>query len=650
MESKSAKSKNKIYQNKIRCSVCYEVPIIQEILETKGVNCFITAECLNHHKVNLCPIKEFCSDKTKLDNIKCTDCNAMQGIVESEDKFFSFCKECNKFCCPKCFKLHYQKFKKTHHISSVDKIDNICKKHQGPFIAFCGKCNINLCPLCLQREHFDHTNVYQFDKIKPNEFEINDIYSRLDIQKGQIDIIYVNLDKLVKFVDKKVDEYKKNLNNAINFNLNVFNSLQDDRLNYQSIINFKKVLDIDITDIGFVKDIQEELEKVVKLIQRKSSNKILAGSKATSSNPSKNKELSDTISKTSESIKGSSISVDKLLEHNISKEWQEEMDFKGNELLKEIGIMNKRILKREDILGEIKKIYSIDELDIYLMVIDNGIFTYDKDSNDILNYIDINDCNLSEYHEINNLSYYYNNMDNLLYLFVGTNTNKIKIYTIDENDYFNFRLSQEIETQNLIYIFCNANNQLYIFEKKNISMYTYVEDKYIKEKDIDKTENELKKIYETENYIISSLEEKDTIIFYDKAQMNESFSINDTKIDEKSKIFEIYKKFICISFGCKIKVINIKEKKECFIYEKNNVNYVQSVDVINNRKILLSCNCPKKSQTKLVLFILEWDEINMNFREIKNIENLNCKMICRFKKNNAILYTKYGVNMIVIPN
>jgi len=157
MESKSAKSKNKIYQNKIRCSVCYEVPIIQEILETKGVNCFITAECLNHHKVNLCPIKEFCSDKTKLDNIKCTDCNAMQGIVESEDKFFSFCKECNKFCCPKCFKLHYQKFKKTHHISSVDKIDNICKKHQGPFIAFCGKCNINLCPLCLQREHFDHT-------------------------------------------------------------------------------------------------------------------------------------------------------------------------------------------------------------------------------------------------------------------------------------------------------------------------------------------------------------------------------------------------------------------------------------------------------------------------------------------------------------
>ena len=88
------------------------------------------------------------------------------------------------------------------------------------------------------------------------------------------------------------------------------------------------------------------------------------------------------------------------------------MDFKGNELLKEIGIMNKRILKREDILGDIKNIYSIDVLDIYLMVIDNGIFIYDKDSTDILSYIDINDGILSEYHEINNLSYYYNNMDN----------------------------------------------------------------------------------------------------------------------------------------------------------------------------------------------------------------------------------------------
>jgi hypothetical protein len=241
-------------------------------------------------------------------------------------------------------------------------------------------------------------------------------------------------------------------------------------------------------------------------------------------------------------------------------------------------------------------------------------------------------------------------MDNLIYLFVGTNTKIIKIYTIDENDYFNFRLSQEIEAQNLIYIFCNTNNQLFIFEKNNISIYNNIDDKYIKEKDIDKTGNELKSIYETENYIICSFEGKDTILFYDKAQMNESFSINDIEVDEKSKIFEIYKKFICISFGCKIKIINIKENKECFIYEKNNVNYVQSVDVINNRQILLSCDCPKKSHSKLVLFILEWDEINMNFKEIKIIENLNCKIICRFKKNNAILQSKYGVNMIVVPN
>ena len=71
-----------------------------------------------------------------------------------------------------------------------------------------------------------------------------------------------------------------------------------------------------------------------------------------------------------------------------------------------IGKTNKNILNAKDIIGVIKKIYSLDFLDIYFLIIDNGIFIYEQDTNNIINYIDINDG--FEYNEINKITYYYN--------------------------------------------------------------------------------------------------------------------------------------------------------------------------------------------------------------------------------------------------
>ena len=119
------------------------------------------------------------------------------------------------------------------------------------------------------------------------------------------------------------------------------------------------------------------------------------------------------------------------------------------------------------------------------------------------------------------------------------------------------------------------------------------------------------------------------------------------------KILELEIKYIKTNMTFKEYILYLTKLyllKEDYLYKIFSVDFIQAVDAINNKKILLSCECPIKTHTKLVFFILEWDEINKNFREIKRIENLNCKMICRFKKNNAILYTKYGINMIVVPN
>ena len=76
----SEKTKLSIFKKKVRCNLCHEIPIIKEILSSNGVNCFITSECLNHHGLFLCPLKDFCDDKSQLDKIKFSVCNSVQDI------------------------------------------------------------------------------------------------------------------------------------------------------------------------------------------------------------------------------------------------------------------------------------------------------------------------------------------------------------------------------------------------------------------------------------------------------------------------------------------------------------------------------------------------------------------------------------------
>jgi len=637
----SEKAKQFIYKEKIRCSRCYEVPIIKEITSTGGVTCFITAECLNRHGVLLCAIEDFCSDNTQLSHIKCFNCNAVQGVVDTAANFFYFCKDCNRFFCPKCFKAHYKKFQKTHSISRIDKIDNICKEHDGPFNSFCVDCNMNLCPLCLQRVHFEH-KTHTFNSIMPPASEINEIKSKLEQQKAQLDIIYLNLDKFVKFVSDKVAEYKKSINTALKFNTLICNSLQEKRINYQSIVNIKKVIDIDITDVSFIKDIQDEIDKVVNLISSKSTIKYLSADQTLQHSKTLDKDLLEVVKKTTENIKGRPILLGNLMEEKYKEKKEDINDFSENELLKEIGKANKIILKKEDIFGDIQKIYPIMDLDIYLMIIDNAIFVYDAINNELLNYIDINDE--LKYNEINSITYYYNNIDNLLYLFVGTKQNKIKIYSLDAKNDFSHKLLQEISENNLIDIFCNKKNQLLVLIESGLCFYKYLDGKYNKHKNIENDEKEkLKKLYETDNYLVFVTDKQDKISFYDKNQL--LFSL-DVPTDEKTKIFEINKNYVCVTNGCKIRVIDMTSKNVCYCYEKINVNYVESVDIFNNKTILLSCDFFKNGNNKLALFILEWDETNKIFKEKKNIEDLDCKLICKVKEETAILYTKYGVNMI----
>lgn len=637
VDKNNDKKNNTIFKRKIRCEFCHEIPIIKDIIMNNGVNCFISSECLNRHG-RFCPVQDYCDDKFQLDQIKCNECKLVQNVVNSRSKLFIFCKECNKYFCPKCYKSHYKKFAKTHHELYLHELDYKCKEHTGEFSCFCVSCNKNLCPLCYQREHFDH-NVSQYDKIKPNEKLYTDIKLKLEEQKAQISIINQHLDNLVKLINNKIKEYKHNLKMALLFNYQIFNCYNIKRLNYQSIANFSKVIDIDITDIAFIQDIQKECEKFVEMIKSKSSYKIFSPENK-SQTQNINQELLQTVKTT---LCNSTLSIDEIID-NTKKE---DVDgFNDNELLEKIGKKNKRILNKEDLIGKVKKIYSIDSCKIYSLIIDNGVFLYDQKTNDLVNFIDINE-GFGEYNEIKLVTYYYNKQENMIYFFIGTQSNRIKIYNISIKDDFEYKLIYELKLDNIINISCNINGQLIILDKNGISIYKNVDNKYEIEKEIKNEENKnLNNLFETKNYLIFTIEGKEEILILEKKDLEKLFYLSDIPTDNNSQFFEIVKDLIGFTFKNKIKVIYIKDKKIYHCYQKENIKYIQCAEVINSDIIFIS----KKEDNKLILSILKWDDLNKNLKEKDTIEDLDCKMVCKINKNNVIMHTKYGINVIELKD
>ena len=456
-------------------------------------------------------------------------------------------------------------------------------------------------------------------------------------------VISEYLGNFTKCITKKIDDYQNNLKMALKFNFKIYNCYNKDKLNYQSIVNFPKVIDIDITDISFIKEIEDELAKFVEMIKTKSSYKILSADKET---PTQNvdKELLKTV-KESLGNNSKNVPINEFLE-NKTKEKQEMNEFLDNEILEKIAKKNKILLSEKDIIGVVKKIISLDILEIYLIIIDNGIFIYDQETNNIINYIDINEG--LEYNEINKLSYYYCKKENLIYLFLGTKIYFLLIYIIDENKDFNYKLNQKLKLEKIIDMYCNSNGELIIFDNINITLYKKNDNLYERERGLENDLNKIiKNIYDTDNYLILRLVKTNEISFYDKSNLEKMFSLENIATDDKSKIFEISKNIICITFSNKILVINMEEKKVCYCYEKNDINYIEFVEVINTKKILVVC---KTEDNKLVLVIMEWDEKNIILKEKETIKDLECKMICKINKNKAILYSKFGLNIIELKN
>ena len=613
-----------VYKEKIRCNMCYEIPIIKEMINGGGLSYFISAECLNKHGVMYSALPDFCNEKNQIDNIKCYNCNSYQGIVDSSSKFFNYCKNCKKFYCPSCNIKHFNKYSNSHNTTSIQGYDFLCKIHGSPYSCFCVKCNDNICKFCQQREHLKH-EIINYKEIKPNEQKLQEISLKIEKQKSLVDEVNKILDDFIKITNTKIKDYKEKLGSIIKFNGQILNCIEEKKINYQSIVNLDKIIDLDINnDIGWINEIQNNLEKFINVIK---SNVVDMHNKKEGNNDDKEKIDKDILNTIRESVIGNtnSTSIDALEFKQVTYD-----DFSENELLKEIGKKNYKILKKSEIFGDLKNIYVMKESNSYLILADNGIFIYDIESNDLIYYLDSNQG--IEYEQIDTLAYYYNKPKRKIYILLATNTNKIKIYSIDEIKEYTYELIQEIKLEKIINLFCNKNGNLMILEESGFSIFFFNGCQFEQEIEHISQEKTTKNLFITENYMIFTEIENESIILYNKDSFEKLFSVEKVNINEKSKLFELSKELICINYKEKIQIINVKQKNIQTTYDKIKMDYIESVDLFNDKEILLSCNC----NNKLIAYILGFDVSNATIEEKKKIEDLQCKLILKIAKNKVI--------------
>lgn len=624
-------TKDLIYTQKTRCNLCHEVPIIKEIMHNEGLIYFISAECLNKHGVFFCTLADFCKDQNQFEKLKCSLCNRTQGNIKSKKEIYQFCKEC-QFLCPTCITTKHKKFKKKHPLMEIQYLDFTCFEHQKNYIGFCEQCNINICQQC-EPNHKNHNNKHYFKNIMPAPQKIREIREKVHKQKESIEEVNNNLNTFIKCVNDKAGEYLANLNSTLKLNSQILNCLDPQHINYQSLKNFDKILDIDFSDISWVDIINNQLNIFVKLIKDNSVKNKNNSEPTKQTSTILDKELMDKFQKSMATDK-TKISIEEI-ENKITYD-----DFSECELLKEIGEKNKNIFKNDEIFGNLKDIYIMPKCKTYMMLIDNGLFLYDQGSNNLLCFLDVNDD--LEYDDVKSVLYNYDSKSSIINLYVALDK-KIKIYKIEEKEEYKYELINQFKVDKLKNFCINDNLDLFVLLENGYSIFKYKKMKYEQEIEHINIKAEKNLLFSIKNYVLICKQEEGEIIFRDKIKNFESsFIINNLKINEQSKIIELNEKLIGLSNVDSLQIIDIENKNIKFTHHFEKINKIMSFDLINNKDLLVSGSFFEK----YIVFILEFDESYSKVSEKKKIENLRCDIVKKITSNLFILYTNYGINIL----
>ena len=237
------------------CFECLLIPRYYFKFKDKKIYICTSCYCLHESVVELYEFKE----KIKKNN-KIPKCSKCPNEMISKNSFY-FCFQCGKYFCPNHQK-HYDLSNNIIHerIVKINNMDKICPYHFKKFEKYCDNCQSPVCDKCdcivnPSTSHKIYKNLSQDDlkyykdnlKIKKQNYmnivnyikEKNNIFRDLQLKKISNDFVKNN-DDLYEFLNLLIDNYEKNKNPIMSYNIQtifIFNELQN-KLNYIEKISY----------------------------------------------------------------------------------------------------------------------------------------------------------------------------------------------------------------------------------------------------------------------------------------------------------------------------------------------------------------------------------------------------------------------------
>ena len=204
-------------------------------IKFQPLNFSIDYECINdkNHNENKIYYKTFERFYFKKKELKiCSVCK-----LNLENSEYSFCKNCKKNYCLKCY---IEDIKKNGHTSN-DIINNRCLIHNNDFTEYCVNCKKNICMICGKDEEHNGHEIKSYYEIIPSYENIERIKKKIKEKKEYTNNLIKKIDNWKKEINKKTEELKQNLIDEISLLEKIIFSFNNNYRNYIYFQNYNYI-------------------------------------------------------------------------------------------------------------------------------------------------------------------------------------------------------------------------------------------------------------------------------------------------------------------------------------------------------------------------------------------------------------------------
>ena len=220
----------------ILCPECLSLPKIKFDENSQKIK----TECDYHHKCSY-DIIQFLKKSTNhsIYDISCSQCQKNQNKV---NYIYQYCQECNNFLCNACNKIHsLNKYNKSHHLITIDKLNLYCILHNNKYTNYCENCSMNICNKCIPL-HANHT-IIGIVESTPNKEQIKNKKEIVNKQKESIYELEKIFKEIMKQINTKFHELIEKELRKIELKQIIISKVESFPMNYYYIYNFNNIPD-----------------------------------------------------------------------------------------------------------------------------------------------------------------------------------------------------------------------------------------------------------------------------------------------------------------------------------------------------------------------------------------------------------------------